>query len=147
MTHITQLATLFQGYLDTAASHTAGVPAWPIQIQDDGSTLRYPSIVIRADDRTGSRVRTCIVTATVHSAPEPDDDAIQLAADAALAAINTQLQDEDAIWAHIAAAAENLRTGWTLHHITHPTPDDVKRDEAESTSALHAVIQLLIQVH
>lgn len=147
MTHTTQLATLFQSYLDSAASHTAGVPDWPIQIQDDGSTLTHPSIVIRADDRTGSRLRTCIVTATVHSAPEPDDAAIQIAADAALAAINTQLQDEDAIWAHIAAAAENLRTGWTLHHMTHPTPDDVKRDEAESTTALHAVIQLMIQVH
>lgn len=147
MTHTTKIGTLFQSFLDSAASHTAGVPSWPITLQDDGSTLRYPSIVIRVDERTGNRLRACVVIATVHCAPEPGEGAPQIAADAALAAINAQLNDEDAIWAHIAAAAENLRTGWNLHHMTHPTPDDVKRDESEATSALHAVIQLLIQVH
>lgn len=145
MTHTTQLATLFQAYLDSAASHAAGVPDWPIQRMDDGSTLTHPSIVIRADDRTGDRLRACVVIATVHCAPEPGDAAAQTAADAALAAIERRLHDEDAIWSHIAAASESLRTGWRLHHITHPTPEDVRRD-GEATSELQAVIQLLIQV-
>lgn len=146
MTHITALATLFATYLDTAASHTAGVPDWPIQTQDDGSTLTTPSITIRVDDRTGDRFRTTLITATVHSAPEPGDGAAQTAADTALAAINARLNDEDAIWAHIAAAAENLRTGWSLQHLTHPAPEDTRRDENEATTAQHAVLQLMIQI-
>jgi hypothetical protein len=39
-----------------------------------------------------------------------------------------------------------MRTGWSLHYLAHPTPDDVRRDEQAATTALHAALQLGIQV-
>ncbi len=146
MTLTTQLATLIQDYLSTAAAAAAGIPDWPIQRQDDGSTLAHPSIVVRADERTGSRLRICIVIVSIHCAPEPGDTTAQLAAEAALTAVNALLYDEAALYAHIAAADIDLRTGWSLHYLAHPTPDDVRRDEQAATTALHAALQLGIQV-
>ena len=146
MTLTTQLATLIQGYLSTAAATAAGVPASPITRQDDGTTLITPGIVVRADERTGSRLRTCIIIVSVNVAPEPAATAAQLAADSALKAINSLLNDEAALYDYIATAAITLRTGWTLHFIAHPTPDDVKRDEQAATSTLFAALQVGIQV-
>lgn len=145
MTLPTQLATLVRSYLDTAASHAAGVPAWPIQRQDDGSTLRYPSITVRADERSGNRLRVVNVQIVVHVAPREGDTAQTDAAEAALAAIQAQLRDGDAFYAHLAAAPVEQRTGWQLHHLTTVTPEDVRR-EGEAVNAYSAALQVLAQV-
>ena len=146
MTLTTQLTTLIQGYLSTADATAAGIPDWPINRQDDGSTFTHPSIVIRADERTGNRLRICTVIVSIHCAPEPGATSAQLAAESALTAVNTLLHDEAALYDYIAAASVSLRTGWALHYLTHPTPDDVRRDEQASTTALHAALQLGVQV-
>jgi len=146
MTLTTQLATLIQGYLGTAAATAAGVPAWPITRQDDGSTLIHPSIVVRADERTGSRLRLCSIIVSIHCAPEPGATTAQLAAESALTAVNALLNDEAALYDYLTSASITLRTGWALHYLAHPTPDDIRRDEQAATSALHAALTLGIQV-
>jgi hypothetical protein len=145
MTLPAQLAALLQTYLDTEASHEAGVPAWPIRKQDDGSTLEYPSISVRADERSGNRLRVVIVQIVVHVAPREGDTTQTDAAEAALAAINMRLRDLDSFYAHLAASPLALRTGWQLHHLTMFTPEDVRRD-GEAINTYSTALQVMAQV-
>lgn len=145
MTLPTQLAALLQSYLDTDDSRAVGVPTWPIRRQDDGNALEYPSITVRADERSGNRLRVVIVQIVVHVASREGDTTQTDAAESALAAINTRLRDVDAFYAHLAGAPVELRTGWQLHHLTMFTPEDVRRD-GEAINAYSTALQVMAQV-
>lgn len=142
MSYLTSIATLVQGYLDTAAAHAAGVPDWPVQRMDDGSERAYPSIYVRADERAGARFRSIVVTVDIHV--EQEADTANTAATAALAAINGLLRDESAFWSYIATQSISLRTGWSIQHIVQVSPADVQRDP-EMTTTHRTAMELLIQ--
>jgi hypothetical protein len=141
--YLTAISTLVQGYLDTAAAHAAGVPEWTIRRQDDGQEIEHPSICVRADERTGARLRSIVVTVDVVTAQEVAEAATE--ATGALAAVQALLRDESSLWAYIAAQDISLRSGWSIHHITQVSPADVTRDP-ELVTMHRAAIELLIQV-
>lgn len=137
------LAEIVRSYLDSPASHAAGVPALPIRRMDDGAELVFPSLVVRADDRGGFKARTILVTLVLHTAQEqgaPADTPAQW-----LQAIDARLRDQAAFFDHLAALPVADRTGWRLLHHSFPSPADVQREE-DGTAARFLALQCLVQL-
>lgn len=137
------LAGIVRSYLDSAASHAAGVPALPIRRMDDGAELVIPSVVVRAADRGGFKARTILVTVVLHSAQEqgePADTAAQW-----LQAIDARLRDRAAFFDHLAALPVADRTGWRLLHHSFPSPAEVQREE-DGVGGRHLALLCLVQL-
>ncbi len=117
---------IIHGYLDTAASRTAGIPAaadCALLKMDSDADDKDPRICITADEQGSARSRQITVGAVARGT------AARSVTDPWLVAIGDRLADHTALFAHIATLDAALRTGWQIEHITPPATMKVQREE------------------
>ena len=128
----TQLDLLFteimHGYLDTAASRTAGVPAaadCALQKMDAEVDEKDPRICITVTENSErTRTRQLVVMAVARGrAPRSTTGPW-------LAKVGDRMADEKELMAYIATLPVEKRTGYQIEHLSRPMPGTIVRGEA-----------------
>jgi hypothetical protein len=138
----TTFTTILDGFLNSAAARTAGMPAaavCPVLQMDSQDDRKDPCLLISVDEAGEGRSRQLTVTVTMKS------QKARSITDPYLASALTRLRDQAAFYDHLATTAASLRTGYQLEAITYPAPQNVKREEDGTTeSSISAVYHLTL---
>lgn len=117
---------IFHGYLDTAASRTAGVPAasaCALLKMDGDANEKDPRICIHVTVEGESRSKQINVSAVARGSQPRSTTGPWLAK------IGDRMADEIALLAYIATLPVEKRTGWQFEALSHPMPAKVMREE------------------
>ena len=119
-------ADIFHGYLDTAASRTAGVPAaadCALLKMDQDTDERDPRLCISVTEEGTGREKTINVIAVCRgTAPRSTTGPW-------LQKTGERMADETALMAYIATLDEGQRTGWQIENLSPPMPAKIQREE------------------
>lgn len=126
----TQLDLLFtsilHGYLDTAESRAAGVPAaaaCALLKMDQDTDERDPRICLSVtEDGTGREKTLSVIAVSRGTAPRSTTGPW-------LQKVGERLADEPALMAYIATLPADQRTGWQLEAISPPLPGKIDRQD------------------
>lgn len=117
---------IFHGYLDTADSRAAGVPAAAdcALLQMDGDAdERDPRICIRAEVEGVHRTKTITVTAVCRGT-QP-----RSVTGPWLAAVGDRMANKRQLMAYIAALPVAQRSGWQFESLSPPAPAKITRED------------------
>lgn len=118
--------SIFHGYLDTADSRAAGVPAAAdcALLQMDGDDEeKNPRICIRAEVEGIHRTKTITVTAVCRGTAPRETTGPWLAA------VGDRMANERQLMAYIAALPLAQRTGWQIENLSPPAPAKITRED------------------
>lgn len=153
-------AKFIHGYLGTAASRTAGVPAEatvPLVLMDDGKAERLPCLLVAGmedkDSKTAAKRVVNITTMLFYrlknqDADAPTDEASLLQvttreqASKWMDAIESRLCNRTALDAYLAALSEEDRSGWTILSYRPEGTDSVKRDKDDANQTLACNVRI-----
>lgn len=138
----TTFTTLLEGFLNSDAARTAGMPAvaiCPVLKMDSQADRKDPCLLISADEAGDGRSRQLTITVTLKSQkPRSETDPY-------LNAALTRLRDQSTFYEYLATTTAALRTGYQLEAITYPAPQNVKREDDGTTEAsISAVYHLTL---
>lgn len=117
---------IFHGYLDTAASRTAGVPAaasCALLKMDAETDEKDPRICIQVTVEGDSRSKQIDVIAVARGT------AARSVTGPWLAAVGDRMADEKELLAYIATLPVEKRTGWQFENLSPPMPGKIAREE------------------
>lgn len=117
---------IIHGFLDTAASRTAGVPAanqCKLMKMDSEDTEADPRICITVEEEGTGRGRQMNVIAVARGSKA------RAITGPWLAKVGDRMADEKALMAYIAALPVEKRTGYQIEHISRPLPAKIVREE------------------
>lgn len=138
----TAFLTIFDGYLNSAAARTAGMPATavcPVIRMDSQAERPDPALVLTVDEAGDARQRQIVVAVTMRSAKP------RSVTDAYLDAVRQRLRDQGAFYEHLRGVDVALRTGWHLEAITYPAPANVRReDDGTTETSVGMVLHLIL---
>jgi hypothetical protein len=116
--------SLFQAYLRTSASQSAGVPgpdACPIRIAQDKEPVSLPRVVITHERRpeTLRQLYDATFTVTGHFLDDDTNGTDATQAEAWMQKIRQRLADTASLQAYVAALTIEEKTGWqpVVHHL------------------------------
>jgi hypothetical protein len=122
--------TLLDGYLNSAAARTAGMPATsvcPVLKMDSQADKPDPCLVITVEEQGEGRIRQMQCLVTLHS--QLDRSTTDAYLDAAL----TRLRDRVAWETYLAATSIDLRTGYQIEAVSVPAAQSAKREDTGAT--------------
>lgn len=117
---------IFHGYLDTAASRTAGVPD-----AEDCALLKMDS----DDDDVDPRICISVEVEGTHRGKAVNVIAVSRGTQPRsvtgpwLAQVGERMADEAELLAYIATLSVAQRTGWQFEHLSPPMPARIAREE------------------
>jgi len=117
---------IFHGYLDTADSRTAGVPAaadCALLKMDQDTDERDPRICITVEVEGTTRTKTVNVIAICRGSKPRSITAPWLQA------VGDRMADERHLMAYIATLDLAQRTGWQFEHLSPPMPAKIQRED------------------
>lgn len=133
---------IFHGFLNSAASRAAGVPAASdcALLKMDGDTDdKDPRICITAEmEGTGHTKSINVIAVSRGTKPRSITGPW-------LAKVGERMADETALLAHIATLPLAQRTGWQFEHLSPPMPSRILREEG-GISESGIGVRLLITV-
>lgn len=117
---------IIHGFLDTAASRTAGVPAaadCALLRMDGDAAEKDPRICITVEEEGTTRSRQLSIIAVARGTQPRSITGPWLAK------VGDRMADEPELMAYIAALPLEKRTGYQIEKISRPMPAKIVRDE------------------
>lgn len=144
---------LFQAYLRTDASVTAGVPAasvLPIRTAQDKDTATRPRLVIANERRpeTLQNVFDAQFTCTLHFLNDATTGTTEEQAEAWLQQIRQRIADKTSFQAYIATLTTEQQTGWqpaVLHVLALPFKRDLDEETAHHQLTFDFTFTVIVQ--
>ena len=153
-------AKIVHGYLGSAASQAAGVPASvPLVLMDDGKAERLPCLLVAGmedkDSKTAARRVVKVTCMLFYRLQNQDADAPTDAASRAqvttrqqasewMDAIESRLCNLAALEAYLATLSDAERSGWSILAYRPESTESVKRDKDDQGQSLACNVRICL---